>query len=142
RAWREPHPLNGAGAATSPPLAPPALEEHRPAETPATLPPEDFYDRQWALTLLDQALGRVEREMKEADKANLFEAIKPFLVEPTTDGAYDPAAQRLGMTPRAVSMAVSRLRQRYRELVREAVAQTGTTPLELEEALRYLRRLR
>jgi RNA polymerase sigma-70 factor (ECF subfamily) len=45
------------------------------------------------------------------------------------------------MTPRAVSMAVLRLRQRYRELVREAVAQTVTTPLELEEELRYLRRL-
>jgi DNA-directed RNA polymerase specialized sigma24 family protein len=139
--WRDGHALKRGGAVTFLPLDTTGHEERLAAETPTTLPPEDLYDRQWALTLLDQAMSRVEREMKEADKANLFEAIKPFLVEPTPDGAYNPVAQRLGMTPRAVRMAVLRLRQRYRELVREAVAQTVTTPLELEEELRYLRRL-
>jgi RNA polymerase sigma factor (sigma-70 family) len=139
--WRDGHTLKRGGAATFLPLDTAAYDERLAAETLSTQPPEDFYDRQWALTLLDQAMGRVEQEMKEAGKANLFEATKPFLVEPTRDGAYDPVAERLGMTPRAVSMAVSRLRQRYRELVREAVAQTVTTPLELEEELRNLRRL-
>jgi RNA polymerase sigma-70 factor (ECF subfamily) len=139
--WRDGHTLKRGGAVTFVPLDTAMQEERLAAETPAILPPEDLYDRQWALTLLEQAMNRLEREMKESNKANLFEAIKAFLVEPTSDGAYDTVAQRLSMTPHAVSMSVLRLRQRYCELVREAVAQTVTTPLELEEELRYLRRL-
>ena len=139
--WRDGHTLKRGGAATFLPLDTAAYDERLAAETLSTQPPEDLYDRQWALAVLDQAMSLLEREMTAAGKANVFEAIRPFLVEPTPDGAYDPVAQCLGMTPHAVSMAVSRLRQRYRELVREAVAQTVTTPLELEEELRYLRRL-
>src|SRR5262245_9910586 len=108
--WRDGHTLKRGGAVTFLPLDTAAYDERLAAETPSTLPPEDLYDRQWALAVLDQAMSSVEREMTAAGKANVFAAIKPFLVESTTDGAYDPVAQRLGMTTRAVSMAVSRLR--------------------------------
>ena len=42
------------------------------------------------------------------------------------------------MTEGAVKVAVHRLRQRYGELLRAEVAQTVSTPAEVNEELRYL----
>jgi RNA polymerase sigma-70 factor (ECF subfamily) len=139
--WRDRHTLKRGGAITFIPLDLSAEQERFAVEVPADLPPEHLYDRQWALAVLDQAMGRVEQEMTEAGKTPLFQALRQFLIEPTHDGGYEPVAQCLGMTPAAVRMAALRLRQRFRELVRATVADTVTTPLELEEELRYLRRL-
>lgn len=97
------------------------------------------YDREWALRVLNQAMERLEREAAESGRSELFASLKPFLITPTPDGGYDPVAKLLSMTPQAVSMAVLRLRRRFREVVRELVARTVTTPLELEDELRHLR---
>jgi len=48
-------------------------------------------------------------------------------------------AQELGVSVGAVKSAVSRLRQRYGELVREEVAHTVSTPGEIEAEIRHLR---
>lgn len=97
------------------------------------------YDREWALRVLNQAMERLEREAAESGRPELFASLKPFLITPTPDGGYDPVAESLSLTPHAVSMAVLRLRRRFREVVRELVARTVTTPLELEDELRHLR---
>lgn len=51
---------------------------------------------------------------------------------------YEAIGARLGLSEGAVKLAAFRLRQRYRELIREEVAQTVSTPAELEEELRHL----
>src|SRR5262249_41874371 len=139
KSWRDQHTLKRGGAVTFLPLDPTEPEERLAAEAGATLSPEELYDHEWAVALLEQAIGRLEKEAPEAGKAALFEALKPFLIETTPDGSYDSLADRLGMTPHAVGMAVMRFRKRYRELVRAAVAETVTNQQELEEELRYLR---
>lgn len=97
------------------------------------------YDREWALRVLNQAMERLELEAAGSGKTALFTTLKPFLITPTPDGGYDRVAELLSMTPHSVSMAVMRFRRRFREVVRESVARTVTTPLELEDELRHLR---
>ncbi len=48
------------------------------------------------------------------------------------------AAAQLGLSESAVKSVVHRLRQRYRELVREEIAHTVADPAEIDEEIRYL----
>jgi RNA polymerase sigma-70 factor (ECF subfamily) len=77
--------------------------------------------------------------MVAAEKGALFDELKVFLTKEPGAGDYDALAVRLELTTAAVATAVHRLRRRFRENVRETLAQTVSTPLELEEELRYLR---
>ena len=47
-------------------------------------------------------------------------------------------AVRMSLSEEAVRMAVSRLRRRYRELLRAEIAQTVSRPSEIEEEIGHL----
>jgi RNA polymerase sigma factor (sigma-70 family) len=113
------------------------LEDRYRQEPADTLTPERIFEQQWALTLLDQVLARLQAEMTADGKAALFEALKGHLTGGQTIG-YATTAAGLGMTEGAVRVAAHRLRRRYRELLREEIAQTVTSPDEIEEEIRYL----
>jgi RNA polymerase sigma-70 factor (ECF subfamily) len=113
------------------------LEARYRQEPADTLTPERIFEQQWALTLLNQVLARLQAEMTAGGKAALFHALKDHL----TGGqavSYATTAASLGMTEGAVKVAAHRLRQRYRELLREEIAQTVASPDEIEEEIRYL----
>ena len=99
---------------------------------------EKLFERRWAIALLDHALGRLREECAAADKGILFEKLKPFIPEEPDAGEYAQVANKLGCTRSAIAVAVHRLRQRYRELVREEVARTVAKPDEVEGELRAL----
>jgi RNA polymerase sigma-70 factor (ECF subfamily) len=101
--------------------------------------PEHLFDQRWAVTVMDRALGSLKAEMAAAGKKALFDELKEFLTAEPGAGDYDALAARSGLTTAAAATAVHRLRRRYREHVRETLAQTVSTPLELEEEMRYLR---
>jgi RNA polymerase sigma-70 factor (ECF subfamily) len=101
--------------------------------------PEHLFDQRWALTVMDQALGLLRAEMMDAGKETLFNELKGLLTAEPGAGDYDSLGVRLNLSPAAVATAVHRLRRRFREIVRETLAQTVSTPLELEEEIRYLR---
>ena len=112
--------------------------EARYCQEPAdTLTPERIFEQQWALTLLNQVLARLQAEMTADGKTALFDALKDHLTGSQAVG-YATTAARLGMTEGAVKVAAHRLRQRYRELLREEIAQTVASPDEIEEEVRYL----
>jgi len=100
--------------------------------------PEKLFERRWALTLLDQVMARSEQESREAGKAELFQRLRAFLIAGTGEESYAQVGAELGMSREAVKKAVQRLRHRYYELFREAVAHTVADPAEVEEELRYL----
>jgi RNA polymerase sigma factor (sigma-70 family) len=100
--------------------------------------PEQEYERQWALTLLATVLGQLEHEYLQEDKKPLFTALRPFLLGEHAGLTYAAVAQPLGMTEAAVKMAASRLRRRYRELLRQQIAQTVAGPEEVADELRQL----
>lgn len=101
------------------------------------LTPEKLFEKQWALALLEQVLGRLRTELTSQGKASLFEALQGTLTGAGTT-SYAALAAKRGMTEGAVKTAVHRLRHRYRELLRDEIAQTVACPEEVEEEIRYL----
>jgi RNA polymerase sigma factor (sigma-70 family) len=99
---------------------------------------ERIYERQWTLTLLENVLERLAAEMNQAGKARQFEALRPALLGEAERTPYGKIAAELGLTEEAARAAASRLRRRYRELVREEVKSTLDDPSDLDEEIRSL----
>lgn len=106
-----------------------------PADTTTA---EKIYERRWALTLLDRVLRRLREEFVRDGKEKLFEQLKPTLTEASRSVRYAEMAARLGTSEGAVKVAVHRLRQRYREILRAEIAETVAGPDEVEDELRNL----
>jgi RNA polymerase sigma factor (sigma-70 family) len=100
-------------------------------------PPERAFDREWALGLLDRALGELRAEYADSGKAKLFDALKGCLAG-GAEVAYADLAAGLGMTEGAVKVAVHRLRQRYKDRLRRLIADTVATPDEVDDEIRDL----
>jgi RNA polymerase sigma-70 factor (ECF subfamily) len=92
---------------------------------------ERMFERRWAVTMLDQAFVRLREECAAAGKADLFAHLNPFLAEEPDPGEYAAVAATQGWTQSTVAVAVHRLRQRFRELVREEIAHTVASPEEI-----------
>ena len=97
-----------------------------------------WFDRQWAKAVVQQALVALKAELEAAGKEHQFAVLKAFLAREPAPGDYSIAAHELGMADASVPVLVHRLRLRYRQLVRAQVAQTITSPAELDEEMRYL----
>jgi RNA polymerase sigma-70 factor (ECF subfamily) len=100
--------------------------------------PERVYERKWALTLLDQVLSELERDYSARGKDPLFQRLKVFLTATTAPPSYEELAAELGITKGSVKVAVHRIRQRYRDLLRSEIAKTVATPEEVDQELDYL----
>jgi hypothetical protein len=88
--------------------------------------------------LLDLVFGRLREEFLGADKLPLFDRLKHFLAGRPGGVSYREVAEELAVTEGAVKVAVHRMRRRYRELLKEEIAQTVTSPETLEDELREL----
>ena len=115
-------------------------EQRFAADMATTETPETLFERKWALEVLGETLKQLEGEYRQDGKGELFEALYPAL-EGDDRPHYATLAGLLGMTEGAVRVAVYRLRQRYRELLRAVVAQTVADPLEVDEELRHMMRV-
>jgi RNA polymerase sigma factor (sigma-70 family) len=102
------------------------------------LSPDAAYDREWAIALLAQVIERLRNECAAENKSNQFETLKPYLMLGKSAIPYGEAAAALGLNEGAVRVAVHRLRKRYRELLREEIAQTLSNPVMIEEEMRAL----
>ena len=102
------------------------------------LSPEQVFEQQWALTLLNEVLAQLQKEFTEAGKKTVFEETKVFLTGEKRDASCAQLAARLGTTEAALKMTVSRMRRRYRELLRAEVARTVGSPEEIDTELRAL----
>jgi len=113
--------------------------EARYAQEPAcAVTPEKLYERRWALSLFDRALARLREQYASAGKGKLYDCLKRFLSDEPREGEYGRLAVELEMSTGAIAAAVHRLRQHYRQLVREEVAQTVGTSAEIEDEMRSL----
>ncbi len=100
--------------------------------------PDRAFDRQWALTLLDVVLDRLRREYADAGRVDLFLGLKDTLAGGRAEIPYRDLGGQLGLSEGAVKVAAHRLRRRYRELLREEIANTVAQPEDAEEELRHL----
>jgi RNA polymerase sigma-70 factor (ECF subfamily) len=100
--------------------------------------PDRVYDERWAAALLERVLGRLRQEFTASGRAELFDPFKDFLVGQPVEGGYTGVASRLGMTEGAAKMTVTRLRDRYRRLLRAEVAHTLVNADDVDDELRQL----
>jgi RNA polymerase sigma-70 factor (ECF subfamily) len=112
------------------------LEQFQRIEPATNLSPDKLFDQRWALTLLETAVSRLEAEMTAAGKASVFQQLKNFLTTEPRAGEYAALAEQLACNSQTIAVSVHRLRQRYRELVRAEVADTVSSPTEVEEEMR------
>lgn len=108
---------------------------------PAATPDDTRFDREWALLLLDRAYATLNAEWAANQRARDFEILRPWLIGDTDSLSQADAARQLGMREGAVKVAIHRLRKRLREIVRHDIAQTVSTPAEVDDELRYFVRV-
>jgi RNA polymerase sigma-70 factor (ECF subfamily) len=99
---------------------------------------ERVFERSWALALLDQTLAALRAEFACAGKLALFERLKEHLGGDRAAVPYRELADELGLTEGALKVAVHRFRQRWREVLREQIAQTVDGPDDVDDELRDL----
>jgi RNA polymerase sigma-70 factor (ECF subfamily) len=102
------------------------------------LSPEKVFERSWAMTVLQQVMARLQDEMCSTGKQKLFEHLKAYLTGDIASVSYSQMADRLDMTEGAVKVAVHRLRKRYRQLLREEIAQTVSSEEQIQQEIRDL----
>jgi RNA polymerase sigma-70 factor (ECF subfamily) len=104
----------------------------------SVLSPDREFDRKWALTILDRALGVLAAEQAVAEHAGQFEILKPWLMGDSEGLSQASAAQQLGCSESAVKVAIHRLRKRFRELVKAEIRQTMNDPTQVGDELACL----
>ena len=113
-------------------------ESRLESEPSHNLQPDVLYDRQWAVTLLERTMKRLQEEYVTTGRSRLFEFLRGALARDESALAYAHIAGQLNLSEAAVKMAVQRLRARYRELLRAEIADTVSSPDEVEEEIRHL----
>lgn len=113
-------------------------EERFQDERGCALTPDRIYDRRWALTLLAEAMGQLEREYSSAGKSREWQHLEPHLMKDRAALPYAEVAARLQTTEGAARVALHRLRRRFREVFRETIANTVADPAEVESEVRQV----
>lgn len=108
---------------------------HEPA---SDLTPEQIYERQWAITLLERVIDRLRTEYEDADKREQFEHLKDFIIGQYSEKTYGDVAEALASTEAAMKMTAHRMRRRYRELLRDEIADIVASSEDIDEEIRNL----
>ena len=101
-------------------------------------PPDQSFDRRWALALLDRVLAQLREENRSEGREQQFNLLQDSLAGQETSKSQAEIATELGISEGALKQALFRLRQRYQKLLRAEVAHTVGTMGEVDEELRYL----
>ena len=109
------------------------LQPAAPGDTP-----DRAYDRQWGVALLAVVLQRLHKEYADTGREGLFLGLKDTLSGGRAEIAYRELGAGLELSEGAVRVAAHRLRRRYRELLREEIANTVAGPGDIEEELKQL----
>ena len=115
-----------------------AFAESRYAADSHSLAPDETFDQQWALTLLNLTVNRLRDEFSVAGKPEDFEILKSCLTADRGSIDYAAVAEQLGMKEGAARVAAHRLRKRFREIYREEISQTLADGSDLDTELRHL----
>ena len=107
--------------------------------SPPSESPEQAFTRAWMQTLVRHAMDRLREETAAAGKSALYVQLSGFLLEAPDSADYPALAEKLKLRVNTIAVAVHRLRQRLRELVREEVLQTVSTQGDLDVELSSLR---
>jgi RNA polymerase sigma-70 factor (ECF subfamily) len=105
---------------------------------PAPPSPEKAFDREWAVALLDKVIERLRADCEAEGRSRQFSELKIFLATDTDTLSPADAARALGLNAGAARVAIHRLRKRYRQLLRDEVAQTLANPTQIDAEMQAL----
>ena len=115
-------------------------EQRRPVPVSPDMNPEQEFDRQWALSLLDQVTALLAQEYERSGRQTIFASLKRFLYAKPESG-YSALEAQLDMTTNTIKVTVHRMRSRFRALLRQELVETLASPEEADAELAYLREL-
>lgn len=115
-----------------------SAEERHALEPVDRETPERIFERAWATSLIDHALGRLADEAAHAEGGERFDQAKGHLTGGEDPSAYGELAAAWGVGESAVRVYVHRLRKRLKRLLREEVAKTVADPADVDDEVRYL----
>jgi DNA-directed RNA polymerase specialized sigma24 family protein len=107
------------------------------SEPVETMDPAKLYDITWVGALLARVMSRLRASFEAEGKLTRFEHLKPFLLG-EEDGGYTEAAKRLGLSVETARVAVHRMREEFRKVFREEIANTVATPSEIDTEIGYV----
>jgi len=136
--WRRVNRQKRGGGREFVPFAPDDAENRYSAEPRNELAPDLLYDRRWAEAMLERVLARLRKDYDSTGRTEIYSQLQQFLWGRQAEISYADMAAKLGINEGAVKVAVHRLRGRFRDLLREEVANTVETPDQIEEELRHL----
>jgi RNA polymerase sigma factor (sigma-70 family) len=114
-----------------------ADEGDRKLEPADTFTAEQEFQRQWARTILEIVMQKLQEDYGQQDKLQQFQQLKPFIAREEGQ-KYQAVAEKLGINAPAARMAASRLRDRFRVLLRQEIAQTVSREEEVDEEIQDL----
>ena len=136
--WDRQRALKRGGGERTTSLDAAVAEQRYATELTTGVAPDRLYERQWAMTLLEQTMARLRAEYTASGRLTEFEQLKSALTAERGAIPYAELAAALGSTEGATRVAVHRLRKRYRELFRATVADTVSEPGEVDDEVRHL----
>jgi RNA polymerase sigma factor (sigma-70 family) len=136
--WRDSQRLKRGGGVQIVPIDNCPVAASPLAELVAPRAPESDFDREWALTLLARVSARLQQEFDGAAKSDAFAVLRVYLTADAADAAYAETGAKIGLTAPAMRVAVHRLRQRYRELIRSEIADTLSDASMVDAELEHL----
>lgn len=129
--------LKRGGGAVPVPIDLDNAETRYQREPVDTSTPESIFDRLWAVALLDQVFDRIGSEWEARGKRSEFDQLKACLMTDLPPGGYAQVARNLDTTEAAAKMAAQRLKRRFGQELRAAIADT-TAGEDVDDELRYL----
>ena len=118
-----------------------SVEDRYRFEPQHELTPERLFEQQWAWSVVEQALARLEEDVRAAGRERMYVACRDLLLGGESDTPYRDIAATLNVTEGALKVQVHRLRKRLRELILEEIEQTSGADGDADAELRHLRAL-
>jgi len=112
--------------------------ENDPVEIEGDSPTDEFFDKNWAISIFDRVWRLLEEEYQQTNQLSRFETLRNTLTLADDSVPYADLAKQLKLSINGVKSATFRLRSRFRELFRATVAQLIDNPSNVDDEIRYL----
>lgn len=129
--------IKRGGGAEFVPLNPEAAEDRFLGES-ARLNHEEHFDRDWAQSLMSEALERLRTELIQSGKEARFLALQPYLLEDMSPAEESQLRKKLALGESGLRSALQRARFRLGEYLWTEVARTVSDTSEVDAETRHL----
>jgi RNA polymerase sigma-70 factor (ECF subfamily) len=126
------HPADAIPAHPCPPGELAELEQRLSREHAGGQHPATAFERSFGLQVIARSRQRLAEETVRNGREAMYAALAPYLTAEPQPALLAEIARSLGLGTLAVQLAIKHLRHRFRELVEQELAETVSSPADLE----------